>query len=68
MIPRKTSILFVEGFKSRSNSGSVGYLKGKNVRVGMRETKMYPTGKKEYVKEPASGFYLSGADNTGECW
>ena len=68
MIPRKTSLTFVEGESSRTNSGSVGYLLGKNIKVGRRLSKSYPTGKKEYIAEPANGFYLSGADNNGECW
>ena len=38
------------------------------MRVGKQETKPYTTGKKEYIVEPASGFYLSGADNEGQCW
>lgn len=62
MIPRKTSLTYVESDRSRTNSGSVGYEKGKILRVGKREpTPVYPTGKKEYIVEPASGFSLSGA-------
>jgi len=68
MIPRKTSLTFVESDRSRTNSGAVGYLKGKNLRVGTGKSKQYSTGKKEWIIEPASGFYLRGATNDGECW
>ena len=37
MIPRKTSLTFVESDGSRTNSGSIGYLRGKNLRVGARQ-------------------------------
>ena len=36
MIPRKTSLTYVESDKSRTNSGSVGYLKGMKLKVGTR--------------------------------
>jgi len=53
---------------SRTNSGYIGYERGKNLRVGTRKTEAYTTGKKEYITEPASGFVLRGAKDDGECW
>ena len=75
-IQRKTSVKFVQNANSRENSGSPGYLKGKNLKTGVTNTMADAIMKtngvtqdtKGLINEPIGGFYLRGADNTGECY
>lgn len=71
-VSRKTSVTFVEkkaagSFSARTNAGPMGYQRSSNLKIAVKKTHSGLSKTKEYMMENKSGFYLSGADNLGEC-